>query len=152
MNTKPFLVSFALDGRRYALYLSVVERVIRIVEITPLPRAPDIVTGVINVQGRVIPVVDIRKRFGLPLREITLTDQLIIARASKRPVAMVVDTVHDVIEYHESMLVPAEEIVPETRYIDGVVKLKDGMVLIHDLDKFLSLEERRSLGRAMAET
>lgn len=144
------LVTFDLGDQRYALYLSAVERVIRAVEATRLPKAPDIVAGVINVQGRVIPVVDIRKRFGLPQREITLTDQLIIARTSMLPVAVIVDTVRGVIEYNENMLIPADEIVPDTQYIDGVVKLRDGMVLIHDLDKFLSLKERRSLERAMA--
>jgi len=151
MNTVHSLVTFALDSQRYALYLSAVERVVRAVEITSLPKAPDIVAGVINVQGRIIPVVDIRKRFGLPQREIALSDQLIIARTSKRPVAMIVDAVQGVIKYSEEMLIPANEIVHGIRYVDGIVKLRDGMVLIHDLEKFLSLKEKRSLDRAMAQ-
>ena len=60
---------FTLDRQRYALPLSVVERVVRMIEITPVPHTPDIVLGVINAQGRVIPVVDIRRRFRLPTRQ-----------------------------------------------------------------------------------
>jgi Chemotaxis signal transduction protein len=151
MNTAHTLIAFTLDDQRYALHLSAVEKVVHAVEITSLPKAPDIVVGVINVQGRIIAVVDIRKRFGLPQREIVLSDQLIIARASKRPVAMIVNAVQGVIEYSEEMLIPANEIVHGIQYIDGIVKLRDGMVLIHDLEKFLSLKEKRSLDRAMAQ-
>ena len=151
MNTVQSIVTFVLDGLRYALYLSVLERVVRAVEITPLPKAPDIVVGIINVQGRIIPVVNIRKRFRLPPREMTLNDQFIIARTSARPLAMIVDSVQGIIEYHEDMLISPDEIVAGIEYIDGIVKLQDGMVLIHDLEKFLSLKEGRSLDRAMAQ-
>lgn len=151
MNTVQSIVTFVLDGLRYALYLSVLERVVRAVEITPLPKAPDIVVGIINVQGRIIPVVNIRKRFRLPPREMTLNDQFIIARTSARPLAMIVDSVQGIIEYHEDMLISPDEIVAGIEYIDGIVKLQDGMILIHDLEKFLSLKEGRSLDRAIAQ-
>ncbi|SRR5579885_43779 len=151
MDASTALVVFILDGQRYALHLSAVERVIRAVEITRLPEAPDIVAGVINLRGRVIPVVDVRRRFHLPRRETTPADQFIIARTARRPVAAPVDAVDGVVEYDQGMRVPPGEIVPGIQYVDGVVKLRDGMVLIHDLDRFLSLEERRSLERAMAE-
>lgn len=147
---KARVVTFALDALRYALYLSVVERVVRAVEITPLPKAPEIVVGVINVQGRIIPMVNVRKRFRLPERNVTLNDQFIIAHTSKRAVALVVDTVHGVAEYGEDMLTPAEEIVAGLEYVDGIVRLRDGMVLIHNLESFLSLEEQRSLDRALS--
>lgn len=151
MNTVQSIVTFVLDGLRYALYLSVLERVVRAVEITPLPKAPDIVVGIINVQGRIIPVVNIRKRFRLPQREMTLNDQFIIARTSARPLAIIVDSVQGIIEYHEDRLISPDEIVAGIEYIDGIVKLQDGMVLIHDLEKFLSLKEGRSLDKAMAQ-
>ncbi len=60
-------VVFTLDEQRYVLHLSAVKRIIRVVEITPLPKAPDIVLDVVNVEGQIIPVVNIRKRFRLPL-------------------------------------------------------------------------------------
>ncbi len=85
MNTSMSLsdqyVVFGLDEHSFALRLSAVVRVVRAVEVTPLPRAPEIVLGVINVQGRITPVFDVRKRFRLPAREISLSDQFIIARA-----------------------------------------------------------------------
>ena len=149
MNSFNHLVLFTLDEQLYALYLSAVTRVVRTVEITPLPKAPDIVQGVVNVQGQVIPVVDIRKRFRLPEREMELSDQLIIASTSRRTVALVVDAVDDVIEHSSKKMVPPEKILPGTEYIEGVIKLEDGLVLIHDLDKFLSLEEDKELDTAL---
>lgn len=144
-----WLVTFALDDQCYALYLSAVERVIPAIEITCLPQAPDVVAGVINIQGRIIPVVNIRKRFNLPVRELMHTDQFIIARTLDRPVAIIADKVHEVIEYSISSQVQADAIVPGLGYVEGVVKLEDGMALIHDLDKFLSLEERHKLDQAL---
>ena len=144
------LVIFTLEERRYALRLAVVERVIRIVEINPLPQAPEIVTGVVNVQGQIIPVVNVRRRFRLPRCEISITNQLIIAHTNRRKVGLVVDTVKDVIEYPEQDIAVAEGILPGLEYVEGILKLPDGLVLIHDLDKFLSLEEETSLARALA--
>lgn len=145
------IVAFHLDDRRFALYLPAVKRVIRIVEITPLPKAPEIVIGMINMEGNIIPVLNIRKRFRLPEREIRLSDHLIIADTSKRIVAIMVDTVSDVIEKAAHDIVGASAILPVMEYVEGVVKLEDGMVLVHDLDKFLSLDEERVLEDAMKE-
>ena len=142
-------VVFTLDDQRYALALEAVERVTAMVHITPLPKAPDIVLGVINVHGRIVPVVDIRKRFGLPQREITLTDQMILARTSTRPVVLIADAVSGVVELSAHDMVTIAEILPNLEYMEGVAKLEDGMVLIHDLDTFLSLEEDSVLDEAM---
>lgn len=150
MSAQVKLLAFRLDGQRYGLPLESVERVVRIAEITPLPKAPEIVLGVINVQGRVIAVVDVRKRFRLPQREATLSDSLIIARTPARAVALVADSVAGVVECSESEAVPARAIVPGMDYVVGVAKLSDGMVLIHDLAGFLSLDEERRLDEAIA--
>lgn len=144
------LVVFALDDQRYGVALSAVERVTRSVDITPLPKAPDIVLGIVNVQGRVIPVIDLRRRFRLPEREIALTDRLVIAHTAQRPVALVADSVSGVLEHAGPDRVGAEAILPGLEYVDGVVKLDDGLILIHDLDRFLSLDEAEALDRAMA--
>lgn len=133
-----------------ALPLPFVERVVRAVYLTPLPDAPEIVLGVVNLAGRIIPAVNMRRRFRLPEREIALTDQLVIAHTAQRSVALVTDTVGGISEYVESDIVDAETILPGLEYIEGVVKLGDGLVLIHNLDRFLSLEEAVSLDRAMA--
>jgi chemotaxis signal transduction protein len=66
MNKSIPLVVFTLDEQRYALHLDAVKRIVRAVEVTPLPKAPQIVLGVVNVQGKVIPVMNLRSRFSLP--------------------------------------------------------------------------------------
>jgi purine-binding chemotaxis protein CheW len=143
------LVVFTMDGQRYAVPLSVVDRVVRMVEITPVPRIPQIVLGVINAQGRIIPVVDIRKRFCLPARAPHLSDQLLIARTSKRAVALVVDAVSEVMTLSSQEVVLGETILAHWDYVTRVVKRPDGLILIHDLDRFLSLEEEQGLHHAL---
>ena len=148
-NESNYIVLFTLEEERYALHLSAVERVVRAVEITLLPKAPEIVLGVVNVHGRIVPVLNIRKRFRLPERELKLSDQIVIARTSMRTVALVVDAVGGVTELSGKEIVLPEEIVPQMQYVEGVVKLEDGLVLIHDLDRFLSLNEEITLDVAM---
>ncbi|HEY6872705.1 MAG TPA: chemotaxis protein CheW [Geobacteraceae bacterium] len=143
------LVVFTLDDYRYAVPLPAVEQAVRVVEITPLPQAPDMVIGVINLRGRIIPVLNIRKRFRLPERERALSDQLLIACTARRTVALVVDGVSDVIEHSAQETTAPARISPGLEYVTGVVKLKDGMIFIHDLDEFLSLEEEGELDAAI---
>lgn len=149
MNGLIKLVAFALDAQKFAVPLSFVERVVPVTEITHLPKAPEIVIGIVNMQGKIIPVINIRKRFRLPIREIELSDRFIISQTSKRPVAIMVDAIDGVIEYPEHKVIEAEKILPGLEYIEGVIKSEDGMVLIHDLDKFLSLDEEAALDKAM---
>jgi purine-binding chemotaxis protein CheW len=143
------LVVFRLDAQRYALPLSAVERIVPAVEVTPLPKAPAIVLGVIDVEGRVLPVLNIRRRFGLPDKEIAPTDQFLIARTAQRAVVLVIHEAQGVIERSAIEIVGPARIVPGLEQIQGVIKLEDGLALIHDLEKFLSLDEARSLDEAM---
>jgi purine-binding chemotaxis protein CheW len=143
------LLLFSLDERRYALHLHAVERTDRMVEITPLPQAPDIVLGIINVHGTVAPVLDIRKRFHLPERAAGLNSQLIIARTRRRLVAIVADAVNEVATLPEEEMVQPDGILPQLEHVDGVALLDGGMVLIHDLDAFLSLDEEQALDAAI---
>ena len=145
------IVLFSLNEPRYALYLSVVERVVRVVEITPLPKAPEIVLGVINFHGEIITVIDMRRRFNLPTRKIELEDQLIIARTSKRLVALVVDSVIGIRELNHNQVVNAEQAFPFTDYLSGAAKIEGNLILINDLDKFLSLDEEKMLEIATRE-
>ena len=151
MNTSIQLVVFTLDNQRFALPLSTVERAIRIMEIVHLPTAPEIVMGVINLHGKIIPVVNIRNRFRLPQREINLNDQLIISNTKKMPLAILIDSVLGVFEFPEKRIVSADKILPDIEYIEGVAKLEEGIILIHDIDKFLSLEEEKAIDEAVKE-
>ncbi len=149
MSESTQLVVFRLDEQRYALPLASVERIVRAVEVTVLPDAPAIVLGAIDVTGRILPVLNLRRRFGLPERETLPSDQFLIAHPTRRAVVLVVDEAQGLIEYPVAGIVPPARIVPGLEQIQGVVKLDDGLVLIHDLEKFLSLDEARALDAAM---
>ena len=146
------LVIFNLDDQKFALFLSAVMRVVRAVEITSLPKAPDIVLGIINVQGEIIPVIDVRKRFRFPKRETQLNDQLVIARTAKRTVALPADDVAGVMACPKERIVEAEKVVAGMAFVEGIVKIDEGMILIHDLDTFLSLDEENRLNDALKES
>ncbi|MBI3123185.1 MAG: purine-binding chemotaxis protein CheW [Ignavibacteriales bacterium] len=140
------IVLFNLDDLKYAFQLSAVERVVSSVEITPLPKAPDIVLGIVNYQGLIIPVIDIRKRFRLPTKELSLETQFIIAKTSKRLIVIVVDSVSGVYELGKSQIVDSAEAFPYTVYLSGISKIDSNIVLITDLEKFLTNEEEKILG------
>lgn len=142
-------VVFSLDAGRYALPLAAVERIVRAVEITPLPSAPPIVLGAIDVQGRVLPVFNIRRRFGLPERDIDPADQFVIARSANRAVVLVVDAAQGVLQSPVSDTISAASIASGLEHIQGVIRLPDGLVLIQDLDLFLSAAESRALDEAL---
>jgi len=158
MTGQSHLVVFALDDHLYSLHLSAVKRVIRAVEVTPLPKSPPVVIGVIDLEGTIVPVVSLRRRFRLPEREIEPSDQIVIARTAAegpitsggRLVGLVVDSVMEVIEISAERIVAPESIMPGLEYVDGVARLADGLLLIHDLDTFLSTDERRTLDAALA--
>ncbi len=143
------LVAFTLDEQSFALRLASVEEAARMMEITPLPRAPRVVLGVVNIRGRIIPVFDPRKRFHLPEREIDPGDHLLIARSSRRRVALAVDEVSGLVECADEKIVASDAILPRIDYVEGVLRLDDGILLIHDLDLFLSLDEEESLDESM---
>ena len=143
------MLVFTLDPLRCGMPLGSVDRISRIVEIAPLPQAPEIVLGVVNVHGEIIPVINIRKRFGVPERELALSSHLIIARTTRRPVALAVDAALGLVEASMENTADAAEILPGLNHVQGVMKLEDGLVLIHSLDTFLSLEEDKTLQQAM---
>jgi len=144
-------VVFVLDEQRYALRLSVVERVVHAVYITPLAKAPSIVLGIVSLQGRIVPVVDVRQRFRLPARDAKLSDQIIFAHAKRRLIALWVDKVTGVIECDEADVTHAATILPTIDYVQGVIQLNDGLILLQDLDAFLSLDEEKSMDDALEE-
>ncbi|MFZ3385247.1 MAG: chemotaxis protein CheW [Candidatus Methanoperedens sp.] len=143
------LVVFSIDEHRYALPLFTIERIVRAVDVTSLPKAPEMVTGIVNVQGRIIPVVSLRQRFGLPIREIGLNDQLIVARTKERYLAFTIDAALDVVTIPEKEVVHAEEILQGMEYVLGLIKQDDGLIHILDIDSILSSGEAGSLDIAM---
>ena len=150
--TKPphdSLVVFSLDDQQFALNVSAVERVVRAVEVTPLPGAPAGVCGVVDLHGAIIPVFDLRAHFGQPSREVRPEDHLVIARTARRKVALLADAALGVVSASGQEVVPAAEILPGLDAIEGVMKLDGGIVLIHDLDRFLRIAEDDALVSAL---
>ena len=151
--TKPLpdlVAIFTLDEQSLALDVVTVETIVEVVEISPVPGAPRGVRGVINMRGAVVPVYDLRVRFGKPEREVRITDYLVIANTKRRKVALIVDAAVGVVKVDQAQVVVATEILPEFDAIEGVMKLDGDIVLIHDLDRFLSLEGQRELDAALS--
>lgn len=143
------IVIFTIDDQLYALPLNTVLRVIHIVEIMKLPKAPEIIKGIINVAGQIIPVVDVRKRFGVVTREIDPNDQLVIADTGKRKLALWVDTVNGVNSMTQQQNFETKEIMSFAQFIKGVAKIENDMILIYDLEQFLNLTEEMELEQAL---
>lgn len=143
------LVVFRVDEHRFALPLMAVERVIRAVAITPLPNAPAVVLGVIDVQGQVLPVCDVRERFRVPRRSIRLSDHIAVVRTQRRPLSLLVDVAEGVIERPADDIIGAREIDARLEHLRGIVQLEDGLVLVEDLERFLSTHEAQMLEEAL---
>jgi purine-binding chemotaxis protein CheW len=142
-------VVFSLDAGRYALPLHSVDRIVWAVHVTALPQAPAVVLGAIDVAGRILPVFNVRQRFGLLQRNIDPADQFLIARTTERTVVLAVDAVIGVFENQSGATIDAGSILPGLAHVRGAIQIADGLVLIHDLEAFLSTEETRALDAAM---
>ncbi len=139
------LVIFTLDEQRFGLHLGTVERVFRSVEITTVPNAPEIVMGVINVAGRVIPVINLRRRFSLAAKEVGLDSQFMVVGLNSRRVVLVVDKVKGVFTFPGQEVVPLDRIFFDMEYVEGLVQLGDDLIILNDLQLLLSAEEKRFL-------
>lgn len=145
------LVVFRLEDQRFGVELGRVERVLPMVAVEPFPRAPEIVTGVFAFHGQLVPVMDIRRRFRLPARAPRAADQLLVVRTARRRVALPVDSVEAVLAIEAAEVTAADELVPGLDYVRGVARVPEhGIVFVHDLDAFLSLDEAARLAAALA--
>lgn len=139
MNGVEHLFILLLDDQRYALQLTQVSRVVRMVEITPLPAASPGVLGVVNVQGEVLSVLDLRYCLQQRKRRLEPQDLLVIAQAAGGRVALAADAVEGVRGFPKQLLLPETEPSPRSDYLQGVLKLPDGLVLLCDLERLVSL-------------
>jgi purine-binding chemotaxis protein CheW len=144
------LLMLELAGARYALELACVREVLRAVFITPLPGAPPVIEGVISVRGDVVPVYDLRLRFGLPARPLHPGDVLVTAWTGDRRVAIRCERT-DWLECVSAAAVSDPPARGGKRHVAGIVQLEDGIVLIHDLAGFLEQAEAGALEQALAQ-
>ena len=142
------MVTFKIGEEEFGVDILRVQEIIRIMEITRVPKAPHFVEGVINLRGRVIPIIDLRRRFGLTAREHDKDTRIIVIEINNMIVGFVVDAVHEVLR------IPADTVEPpppavmggvDSEYIKGVGKLDDRLLILLDLDRLLSQEEQMEL-------
>jgi purine-binding chemotaxis protein CheW len=143
------LVTADVGDQRWALPLAAVERVVGMVAISPLPESPVGVRGAVNVGGEVVPVLDLDLRLGRQVSDRGAGAQLVLARTSRRRVALPVDRVHGVLEVPAQTIGPPVEHVPAP--MSGTAGLPDGVLAIYDLDAFLSAEDEAALDAALTE-
>ena len=141
---------FELGGQKYALPTADVRELVRAVAITPLPGAPGVVEGVVDVRGCVLPVLDVRARFRLPAKALEPSDHFIVASAGARGVILRVDRATHLALVDPASVQGPETLDPGSAYVAGVARLEEGLVLIHDLATFLSAAEGGSLDEALS--
>jgi purine-binding chemotaxis protein CheW len=140
-------ISFSIGEEEYGLELLRVKEVIRIREITWLPKAPSFVKGIINLRGDVIPIIDLRDKFGLEAKEATAMTRVIVVEVEGRMIGMVVDSASQVVR------IPADQIDPpppmlggfSQEFITGVGKLEDKLIILLNTDAILTMEEMNAL-------
>lgn len=140
---------FELASESYGVDIAAVSTIIRMQEITEIPRSPSFVEGVINLRGSIIPVIDLRKRFGLPVGEATKASRIVVVEAAGQMIGMIVDAVVETLRLSRDAVEPPSPIVTsvDSEYIRGVGKLEDRLVILLDLDKVLTSRESETLRR-----
>jgi len=134
-------VGFRLEGQRYALPLDRVERALRMVAATPVPEALPWVAGVINLHGRVVPMVDLRQRFGQPSRKPHLDDRLLVVQAQEQTMALMVDEVTEVLEVPANQVEPAPASLSQSRPLAAVIRRDEELILVLNVARLLPSEE-----------
>jgi purine-binding chemotaxis protein CheW len=141
---------FTLDGRPCALAARDVEELIPTVAITPLPGAPPIVEGLMNVRGEIVPLIDLRRRLGLPERPLDHEQVAILTRAGDRRIAVRVDEAIELRSIDAAQVAGAEKLALGSTCVAGVARTADGLLLIYDVETFLTAAEAETLDRALA--
>ncbi|AGW13719.1 chemotaxis protein CheW [Megalodesulfovibrio gigas] len=140
---------FFLDDRTFALPLEAVERVTRMVAVTPLPGAPAVVRGVIDMAGDFLPVVDPRVRFGMQPMRVLPYQQLVILRTTRRRMAMQVDGAGEVFQWTGVVSPATAPLWPGLELVAGVAHLGEEMIMLHDPDRFFLPDEEEALRAAL---
>ena len=136
-------VTFRLDKEVYGIEVMQVQEVLRVTEITPVPGAPDYILGIINLRGNVVTVLDTRKRFGLPPKEIEDPSRIVIIESADQVVGMLVDSVAEVVYLRYSEIESSPNVGNEesSRFIQGVHSRNDSLLILVDVNKLLTDDE-----------
>jgi purine-binding chemotaxis protein CheW len=134
------IVIFDLAGETYGADIQAVQAIVRMQQITSIPQAPPAIEGVINLRGKVNPVMDLRKRFGLTVTEETKDSRIVIVDIGDQDVGLIVDAVAEVTRIPVDSIEPPSDVVSstDTDYISGIAKFENRMIILLDLDKVLA--------------
>jgi purine-binding chemotaxis protein CheW len=146
------LVTFLLAREEYGIDVRAVSEIIRVTDITQVPRAPEFIKGVINLRGKIIPVLDLKRRLGLGEVEHTRLARIVVVKLRDRLTGLLVDGASQVLKVPVASIEPAPEEVVEidANYIRGVAKLETRLIILVDLQKILAVEGREGAGMAPA--
>ena len=139
------LATFFLSGEEYGIDVRLVQEIIRVGEITQVPRAPGFIKGVINLRGRIIPVIDLKRKLGLgEVSEAARQSRIVVVKVRERLVGLLVDGASQVLKVPVASIEAAPEEVVEidANYLRGVAKLESRLIILMDLNKVLALELR----------
>jgi purine-binding chemotaxis protein CheW len=141
------LVSFLIGNEEYGVDILYVQEINRMIQITKVPNAPGFVDGVINLRGRVIPVIDLRSRLNIPKKEHDKNTRIIVVEVNNKTVGFIVDAVNEVLRIPKNITEAPPELVSgvNSEYIKAVGKLEDRLLILLDLEKILSTEQKAQL-------
>ncbi len=146
-NSSVQLLTFLLDGEVYGTDISNIQEVLEYRKVTPVPRTPDFLLGVINLRGRVVPVIDLRRQFNMNVSDITVDTCIVIVdvvlEGEKSPLGILADSVKEVVELSLNDINPPPRIGSRinTRFISGMGKYEDEFIIILNLPRVISDEE-----------
>ncbi len=141
------LVVFELNEESFAVDISWVESIIKLQPIIHLPQAPDFVEGITHLRGKVLPIMDMRKRFDLASRAVNKNNRIIVVNIEGKDIGMIVDGVSEVLTISEMSIEPAPRITSkvDSAYVKGVIKQGERLVILLNLAKILSNKEQQHL-------
>jgi purine-binding chemotaxis protein CheW len=144
------LVSFRLAKEEYGIEITRVREIILFGEITRIPQMPDYIKGLINLRSTVIPIVDLRLRFGLPEGEQTDDTRIMVVNVGGKMIGIIVDAVSEVLRVaHEQIAPPPPTVATLGRdYLTGLVRLEDRLLILLDIDRLFAAEELADMERA----
>ena len=144
------IVAFTLGSEIYGVDIASVREIIPIQKIVSVPRAPEFVEGIINLRGRVIPVLDLRKHFGFERKKGDRNQRIVLVEAGSESIGVIVDSVSSVLRIADDSVEPPASVIvgPEIEYIYGIAKVDGDLIVLLDLTRIISDAEKRTLKEA----